>query len=266
MNNHQVPSRALTDNSPSPPQACVAAGRSTWTGPLTLLIGRSAFMFVAQATFAAILALRGNRSPWRAAAPYWTVYGTLVDLGCLLLMWRFTRTEGTTLRSLIGPIRWRRARDLFAGCSYFLLLFPLFVAGGVLCGWLLYGTFRADPVPGILSARVLPAWAIFYSCSVWWMIWSPTEEITYQGYVLPRIEALSGRTWIAVALVAFWWALQHSFLPFIPDWRSSLWRFLGFLPGVVSVILVYLRTRRLAPLIVSHWMMDILGMLMTTRF
>ncbi len=266
MNNHRAPSSALTDNSQPHPQACIASDRITWTGPLLLLVGRSAFMFVAQAIFAVIFALNGIRSPWRAAAPYWTVYGTIVDLGCLALMWKFTRAEGTTIRSLVGPIRWRQARDLFAGLGYFLLVFPLFVAGGVLSGWLLYGTFRADPFPGVLSSRVIPAWAIVYSCSLWWMIWSPTEEITYQGYVLPRIEALSGRTWVAVVLVAFWWGLQHSFLPFIPDWRSSLWRFIGFLPGVLGIIFIYLRTRRLAPLIIAHWMMDILGMLMTTRF
>lgn len=223
-------------------------------------------MFVAQAIFALVFSVKGNPIPWRAAAPYWTVYGTLVDIGCLLLLRRFARTEGTTIRELIGPIHWRHARDLFLGLGYFLLVFPLFLAGGILCGWLLYGTFRADPVPGILSARVLPTWAILYSCSFWWMIWSPTEEITYQGYVLPRIEALSGRRWVAVSLVAFWWALQHSFLPFIPDWRSSLWRFLAFVPGVFGIILIYLRTRRLAPLILAHWMMDILGMLMTTKF
>ena len=41
---------------------------------------------------------------------------------------------------------------------------------------------------------------------------------------------------------------------------------MAFVPGVFATILVYLRTRRLAPLIVAHWMMDILGMLMTTRF
>ncbi len=254
------------DRVPPRIRECVAEGRTTWAGPLFLLVGRSVFIFVAQAIFALVLVLIGNSSPWRAAAPYWTVYGTLVDLGCLTLMWKFTRTEGTTIRGLIGIIRWHRARDLFAGLGYFFLIFPVFVAGGVLCGWLLYGTFRAAPVPGILSARVLPAWAIFYSCSLWWMIWSPTEEITYQGYVLPRIEALTGRTWIAVAIVGFWWALQHSFLPFIPDWRSSLWRFIAFLPGVLATILVYVRTRRLAPLIVAHWMMDILGMLMTTKF
>ena len=100
---------------------CVADGRITWTGPLVLLVGRSAFMFVAQAIFALVFMLNGDPSPWRAAAPYWTVYGTLVDLGCLTLMWRFTRTEGTTIRGLIGTIRWRRARDLFARLGLFFL-------------------------------------------------------------------------------------------------------------------------------------------------
>jgi hypothetical protein len=38
------------------------------------------------------------------------------------------------------------------------------------------------------------------------MIWSPTEEMTYQAYALPRIQALSRRAWVAVVVVGFWWA------------------------------------------------------------
>ena len=45
--------------------------------------------------------------------------------------------------------------------------------------------------------------------------------MTYQAYVLPRIQALSGRAWIAVVVVSFWWALQHSFLPFIADFAAG---------------------------------------------
>ncbi len=263
---HQESLRPIADSSQSSIQACIDDGRITWTGPLLLLIGRSAFMFVAQAIFAVIFALKGHPSPWRAAAPYWTVYGTMVDVGCLLLMWKFTRTEGITIRSLLGPIRWRHACDLFAGLGRYLLIFPLFVGGGLLSAWLCYGTLQPDPFPGILGGRVLPLWAIIYSCSMWWMIWSPTEEITYQAYLLPRFVALSGRTWVAVVVVGFWWSIQHCFLPFIPDWRSSLWRFLAFVPGVIGFILIYLRTRRLAPLILAHWMMDITAVIMTTKF
>src|SRR5882762_10325093 len=101
-------------------------------------------------------------------------------------------------------------------------------------------------------------WAVVYSLSMWWVIWSPMEEMTYQGYALPRIEALSRRRWMAVLVVAFWWTLQHSFFPLILDRHYMAWRFLAFLPGVMVLILVYLLIRRLPPLIVAHWPMDIL--------
>ena len=113
--------------------------------------------------------------------------------------------------------------------------------------------------------RVLPAWAITYSLSLWWLVWSPTEEMTYQAYVLPRIQGLSGNAWVAVIVVSFWWALQHSFSPFVPDRRFVIWHFFAFVPGVIAFTLIYLRTRRLAPLIAAHWRMDITGALMTLQ-
>ena len=246
-------------------QALAAHGRLTWAGPLTVIAGRSALILLAQALVAAVFYLRGNSSPWLAAAPWWTVYGTIVDIGCLALMWRFTRREGLTLRDLIGSIRLRFGRDLFHGLGVFLLVFPLFVIGGMLATWWLYGSMHAEPFPGILSRRVLPLWAILYSRGLWWLIWSPTEEMTYNAYALPRIQALSGRAWVAVAVVGFWWAIQHSFLPFIPDWRTFIARFLIFVPGVIGMQLVYLKTRRLAPLILAHWMMDLASTFMTIQ-
>jgi uncharacterized protein len=240
-----------------------ALGRITWTGPLLLATGRSGLILLAQAVAAGVFALRGHLAPWRAAAPWWTVYGTLVDLGCLALMWRFTRAEGITIRDLIGAIK--LPRDILTGLGYYCLIFPFFVGGGLLSTKLVYGSIHADVSSGLFMARTLPVWAVVYSLSVWWMIWSPTEELTYQAYALPRIQALSGRTWVAMAVVGFWWALQHSLLPFLPDWRSVLWRFLAMVPGVIVLMLIYLKTRRLPPLIMAHWLMDIGAVLMTLR-
>ena len=183
-----VPTPALDPNSQSQIQARVQQGRITWTGPLLVIVGRSALMFVAQAIVACIFVLRGSPTPWLAAAPWWTVYGTLIDIGCLALMWKLTRREGITLRDLIGPIRLRRGRDLFLGIGCLLLVFPMFLLGGTLSALLMYGTTQVTAYPGILSARVLPALAIVYSLSLWWIIWSPTEEMTYQGYALPAFK------------------------------------------------------------------------------
>jgi hypothetical protein len=247
-------------------EARMAQGQVSWAGPLVLVAGRTVLAVVAQGLVACIFALRHNASPWRAAAPWWTIYGTLVDIGCLALMAWFTRGEGIRLRDLVGKVRLRWGRDLFVGIGWFLVIFPFFVFGGPLGSKLIYGSTQPNLYPGLLAGRALPLWAVIYSLSMWWIIWSPTEEMTYQAYALTRIQALSGRRWIAILVVAFWWTLQHSFFPLIFDWHYMAWRFLAFLPGVVVCILVYLLTRRLPPLIVAHWSMDILGVLITVKF
>jgi hypothetical protein len=226
-------------------------GQVSCTGPIVMVTARTVLAVVAQAIVAFIYVLRRDPSPWRAAAPWWSIYGTLVDIGCLALMARFTRSEGIGLRDLIRKIRLRWGRDIFVGIGCLLLIFPFFGVGAQLGSKLLYGSMQPNLYPGLLAARVLPLWAVIYSLSAFWIIWSPTEEMTYLAYALPRLQALSGRWWIAVPVVAFWGALQHSFIPLILDWHYVAWCFLAFFPKVIVFLLIYLRTRRLPLLIVG---------------
>jgi len=239
----------------------VADGRLSWLGPLVVVTSRTALILVAQGIFAIVFLLRGSTHPWLAAAPWWTVYGTLVDLGCLALLWRFTRKEGIRMRDLIGPIRMRYGRDVLLTIGILAVMFVLFWFGGWITTRLLgpYQTFA-----GLTDARVLPFWATIYSFSLFWMIWSPTEEMTYNGYALPRLQALGG-TRLSLIVVTFWWTIQHPFLPFILDWRNFVFRFLAFVPGIVALCLIYLRLRRLGPLILAHWTMDIVAILTTLK-
>jgi len=252
----------IDPNSPELIHERVAAGRISWAGPLLLVTARSFLLIAGQGLFAAFLYLRHYQSPWREAGHFWNVYGTLADIGCLAGMRYFTSREGIRLRDLLGPIRLRHGRDLLLGAGYFLLVFPFFVAGGILAHKLLYGAATSDPGSYLVQPHYIPMWALVYSLSIWWLIWSPTEEITYQAYALPRLQALSGRTWVAFAVVGLWWAGQHACLSFIPDLRFIAFRFLAFLPGVLVMMVIYWRTRRMAPLIVAHWPMDIIGSLM----
>ena len=152
----------------------VALGQASWAGPLLLVMSRTMLAIVAQAIVAAIYVLRRNPSPWRAAAPWWSIYGTLVDVGCLALMARFTRNENIKLRDLVGRIRLRWGRDVVVGAAWFLLVFPFFMFGASLGSKLVYGSTQPNLYPGLLAGRQLPLWAIIYSLGVWWVIWSPT--------------------------------------------------------------------------------------------
>lgn len=241
-------------------------GTLGWAGPLTLLVGRSALMIAAQAIASGLLWFQSHTWSWNAAAKWWTVYGTLVDIGCLTLMAVYAGREGIRLRDLIGRVRLRWGQDVLLGIGCLLLIFPVFAVAFPAASQIVYGASHPAMYPGLLSARILPLWGVIYSLSLFWLVWSTTEEMTYNGYALPRLEALCGNRWIALAIVGACWALQHSFIPFVLDWRYVVYRFISFLPGVIVFGLLYLRLRRLPPLVVAHWTMDISAILYTLQF
>ena len=258
-----------TPNSAPAIEQRVQSGRIGRRGPLALVPARACLVMLVQGGLAGVFYLRGNPSPWRAQAPWWTVYATLIDVGCLLLLWRQTRSEGIRLCDLFGIDRSRLRWEALWGLALFLILFPIAVGGGgTLASRLVYGTLhlnRASSAVGLISARHLPRWAVYYSLTVFWLVWSPTEQAIYQAYCGARIKALTGNTWLTVALVGFWWAFQHSLFPLVLDWRLVLFRFFQFLPLIVIIQLIYLRSRTLPRMIFMQWPMELIAAWVTLR-
>ena len=187
---------------PTPKQrlnAGVALGQVTWPRALAVLTGRSCFMILAQALVALVFLLRGRESPWNAAAPWWTVYATLVDIGCLVLLVKFTRVEDIRLRDLVGKIRLRWGHDIFLGIGCLAVMMFLFAIPGRLGLGIPQGAMQ----PGLLFGRKLPLGAVIYSLSIFWLVWLPTEEMTFNGYLLAWVQALTGRKWIGVVVGGF---------------------------------------------------------------
>ena len=245
-------------NSRAKLQERLQAGRITWRWPLIIVFARLIFAVLAQALVAGLYMLKGYPTPWQAAAPWWIVYGTLIDIGCLVLLAWLARREGIRLFDLISYQRQHLGRDLLLGMGFVVLFIILAIGGGIIFGPLIYG---ATPAPAIMVP--LPLWGALYSLLVWPIIWALAEEMTYQGYSLPRLEVLSGRKWLAVLIVSFGWAVQHSALPLIMDWRWAIYRFgSSLLIGIVLPI-IYLRTRRLLPFIIAHWAANFVSVLMT---
>ena len=112
----------------------------------------------------------------------------------------------------------------------------------------------------------LPLWGSLYGLIIWPLIWAFAEEMTYQGYALPRIEVLTGRPWLAVLIVGFGWALQHCALPIMSDWRFAVYRFASSLLIGLVLPIIYLRTRRLMPFIIAHWAANLVAVLTAVIF
>jgi hypothetical protein len=241
----------------------LAAGRVLWTGPLVLVCARSVIWLSLQSGLALVLLVLHRPEPFRSAGQWWPLYANLGDLGCLIGLRYFTGQEGIRLRDLIGPIRMRWGRDLWLGLGILAVSYPLCMVGAHFAGILVYGSSAGVPMEFLLQKHALPLWATIYSLTVWWVIQSATEEMTYQAYVLPRLQALTGRTWMAMAITGFWWAGQHCMFPFVADWRYLAFHFLIFVPLVLVWMPVYLRMRRLSPFVIAHWPMDLLIAVMT---
>jgi hypothetical protein len=223
----------------------------TWRGPVVMLFARAACAVGAQAIVAAVFASRASSTPWHDAEPWLPVYGTLIDAGCLTLLWRLTRREGIRLFDLAGFERTRLGRDTLLGVALIPASLVFILGGTYAAGWIVYGTITQ---PLFLGGLPLPP--ALYGVLVFPFIWGLTEQMTYNGYLLSRFQVLSRSTSVAIAVVAFAWSLQHVFMPLTFDAKFMAFRLLSSVPNTVFQTLLYLRLRRLVPFAIAHARMD----------
>jgi hypothetical protein len=249
-----MPTRPIAAMDPNSRDALLRrrdAGTLTWRGPALMLFARATYAVGAQALVAIVFTMRSSTTPWHDAGPWLPVYGTLIDAGCLALLWHLTRREGIRLFDLVGFERTRLSRDVLLGFA----LIPVslaFIFGGIFAaGWLLYATLSP---PYLFGPLPLPA--ALYGVLVWPFIWGLTEQMTYNGYPVPRFQVLCRSTGLAIVFVAFAWSLQHVFMPLTFDAKFMAFRLLASVPNTVFQTLLYLRLRRLIPFAIAHALMD----------
>ena len=64
-----------------------------------------------------------------------------------------------------------------------------------------------------------------------------------------------------VAISAFFYAMQHSFIPLLPDFLFMFYRFTSFLPLAVIMCVGYKKTKNPLPFLVGHFVLKIASVL-----
>jgi hypothetical protein len=113
------------------------------------------------------------------------VYGTLIDAGCLALLWRLTRREGIRLLDLIGFERTRLVRDVLLGLALIPVSLVCILGGVYAAGWLLYGTFT----PPYLFGH-LPLPAALYATFMGFRLLSSVPNTVFQTLLYLRLRRL----------------------------------------------------------------------------
>jgi CAAX prenyl protease-like protein len=227
------------------------AGTLTWRGPAVMLLARSFWAVVAQALVAAIFALRSSPSPWHDSEAWLPLYGTLIDACCLAMLWQLTRREGVGLFDLVGFDRGRIVDDVLLGLALIPVGLAFVVAGVYGAGWVVYGTLTPPYLYGSL-----PLSAALYGSLVFPFVWGLTEQMTYNGYLVPRFQVVWQSTSRAVACVAVVWSFQHVVMPLTFDPKFMIFRLLSPVPFSTFQLLLYLRLRRMIPFAIAHALLD----------
>ncbi len=225
----------------------------SWWPVILFLPARLVFAFISQSLTAGLFLLNGSTNAWQDATAWWPVYSTVTDLLCLLTLVWLLRRENMKIIDTVGAKGKDILKQLAWTPAYLLAVAPTSILASIVTQ-----AFYGTALPPMISVVNLSSAGELYSLIVWPIIWVITEEIVYLGYLLPRIEAMSGKTWVAVLVVIFFWGIQHLAMPFIFDEKYLVSRILAAIVAISSFPIVFvLWRRRLIPLIGVHYIADL---------
>lgn len=194
----------------------------------------------------------------------WATFGLLpVNLLCLFVVRRLYRAEGKTLSQAMGIQRGKVGRDVLWGLLWLVVMnipFMLAVTGMV---FVLYGADAPEAFATIFvdtsgGATFEPLALLIISIVAvvpFMLINAPTEELVFRGYGRIGLEKRWGPT-SAIAVTSALFGAQHVF--FAASVPGMLVYFVAFTVWGLVAALIVRRQGRLFPVIVAHYIVNIL--------
>jgi membrane protease YdiL (CAAX protease family) len=131
------------------------------------------------------------------------------------------------------------------------LIICLGMGGMYLAGFLCYGIIPYAP-PMMIAPIPVPLAVIN-------LILLPVSTALAENsiYLGCGVNTIKNR-YLSVILPAFFFAVQHSFIPTLPDARYMIYRFLSFLPLTILLCIIYRKNRNPLPIMIGHAVIDLL--------
>lgn len=177
----------------------------------------------------------------------WSVAASVINILFVLSLVLITRKQGGYLKLINYEKGKTRPKQVFAMIGIILLVG---MAGMYLSGWICYGVIpyaapmMIAPVPvalAVINLIVLPVSTAL------------AEDSLYLGCGVRQFE----NKFAAIIVPAFFFAVQHSFIPTLPDVRYIVYRFISFLPLTVILCMHYHKHKNPLPIMIGHAVIDV---------
>ena len=178
----------------------------------------------------------------------WSVVASVVNIISVAALIFITRSDGG-LKKLLNYEKGKTTPKQAVGMS--VLILCLGMGGMYLAGFLCYGKIPYAPpmmiAPIPISLAVINLILLPISTAI-------AENSIYLGCGVNTIK----NRYLSVILPSFFFALQHSFIPTLPDTRYMVYRFLSFLPLTIILCIIYRKNRNPMPIMIGHAIIDLM--------
>jgi membrane protease YdiL (CAAX protease family) len=177
----------------------------------------------------------------------WSVAASIINILFVLFLVLITRKQGGYLKLINYEKGKTRPKQVFAMIGIILLVG---MAGMYLAGWICYGVI---PYAAPMMIAPIPVAPAMINLIVLPVSTALAEDSLYLGCGVRQFE----NKFAAIIVPAFFFALQHSFIPTLPDVRYIIYRFISFLPLTVILCMHYHKHKNPLPIMIGHAVIDV---------
>jgi len=220
---------------------------------VVLLLMRTALLFLGDAIALGLLRLADPDVGWNDAVMWGNVTVMVVDVVTVVVVAVVLQRAGSSLRALLRTTT--PGRDIAWG----LLLGVIGMVGLYAATFIGNLAVYLGPPPTAGAAGVAPpVWLGLTSLLLMPITIAVAEEVLYRGYLQSVLTLRWGR-WVGLLVTAVFFSVQHFALT-AADPQAWLARGIALLLVGVMFGLFAWWMKRLWPLIIGHWLLDVIGL------
>lgn len=193
-----------------------------------------------------------------------TVYFTVVNVICFILLHQLLKKKGYSIKALTGFQPKRFVKDILYGFLWLFVLYIPFVMTVMGTMFILYGMDFINHFEAVFTGGMdnysfsRPGWVMWFAASVSLLfpfLNAPIEELMYRGYAQPLFIKHFKKVWPGIIIPSAGFAMQHVMLAVSLE-GAVVYAAAFFVWGIGSGI-IYYNQKRLFPLIICHFIVNI---------
>ncbi len=178
----------------------------------------------------------------------WSIICTITNIFIILLLVVITRINKSNYFELINyQKKVTKIKDIIIMC---IIVLVIGMGGMYLAGLIFY-----QKIPYFDSNMIspLPLWIAIIMFLLLPVTTAFAEDGLYLGCGVNQIN----NKYLKIIVPGFFFALQHSFIPFLLDIRFMGYRFLSFLPLTLLLSYIYAKKKNPVPIMIAHAFIDL---------